>query len=442
MARDVNKLEAAKIKKLETPGRFKDGNGLTLIVRPSGSKSWIGLIYVNGKPREMGFGTYPEIGLAEAREAIKAAKALARQGIDPIAARNSTQMPLAEKGGPPIENGPAMTFGDVADAHLAAQSKLWASDKTLASWKNSLLNHCAPIRAIPVADIDVRHVLLVLKPIWDTHHEIARVTQHRIKGVIDRAIALGDRKNPENPADWETRLRFTLSPKRKLTRGHHASLPFSEAPAFIGCLRGERSGVGALALEFTILEAVRSGEAIYARWREFDFKEETWKIPLGRVKARKVFRLMRLDGHTVPLSKDAITILSQLQRKQFGSGEIDSDAYVFPGEVRGKPLSNGAMERTLDRMKVDVTMHGFRSSFRNWASRERVFVPDVHRHIPAYSWEACEASLGHVAGDAAQRAYLSERCLEERREILADWAAFLAGRPRERLAGALARLAA
>ena len=414
MAKNVNILIATKIAGLK-PGRHPDGNGLFLIVRSSGRRSWTGIVYFRGKAREMGFGSWDEVGLADAREAISAAKAMARKGIDPVAARKAMITPDDEL---VVVDQSRKTFREVAEAHIEARSKHWDSERTRVSWLNSVHNHCAPILDMPVDAIQVSDVVAILEPIWERFPEISRTTQDRMAVIFRRALAWNDGAAEHgNPADWEHVLSHILPPKRKLSRGHHRSLAYDEAPAWAAKLRDDRAGVGALALEFTVLTAVRSGESMLARWGEIDFQTASWSIPLSRVKARRVFQAMGLAAHVVPLSSAAVAILRLLKQQQFGSEAPSSAAFIFRSRGSHRAISNGAMERVLDRMGVEVTVHGFRSTFRNWASRERVFVTEAGRYVPAFTFEACEACLGHVAGDSAQRAYLSERCLAERSEI-------------------------
>jgi integrase len=257
--------------------------------------------------------------------------------------------------------------------------------------------YAAPMRRKPVDTVSTEDVLGVLKPIWTEKPETASRLRGRIEVVLDAARAAGHRTG-ENPARWKGHLAQLLSKRQKLTRGHHAALPYAEVPDFVARLH-EQTGLAALALEFTILTAARSGEALGAKWSEIDFDEKLWTVPAARMKGSR--------EHRVPLSSRALAALAQTRKLQ-------TNDYVFPGQKRGRPLSGMSMEMLLRRMKVeDVTVHGFRSSFRDWAGDKTSFPREV-----------AEAALAHAIGDETEAAYRRSDALVKRRKLMEAWAAY------------------
>jgi integrase len=336
-----------------------------------------------GRLREMGLGSAATVSLAKARDRAATAREQLTDRIDPIQARREVRE--------------VPTFGDVADEVIATRSKSLRSDKSIALWKRALVERAADIRAVPVDRIDTAAVLSVLKPMWSTTPEMAQKTRGYLEAVLDAARAKGWRTG-ENPARWRGHLDQLLAKRTKLSRGHHAAMPFDQVPAFLIDLAG-REGIGARALEFTVLTAVRSGEALGARWSEIDLKAATWTIPAGRMKGAEL--------HRVPLAPKAVAILEDMLK-------LKRSDFVFPGERAGKAISTGTMERVLDRMgRGEVTVHGFRSSFRDWAGEKT-----------EYPREVAEAALAHVAGDQTERAYRRGDAFERRRGLMQDWARF------------------
>jgi integrase len=290
-----------------------------------------------------------------------------------------------------------MTFGEAADALIESMSSSWRNEKHRAQWKMTLTVYCEPLRSKPVTEIDTEHVLKVLQPLWTAKPETASRLRGRMERVFDFARARGQGSG-ENPARWRGHLDAVLPKRAKLTRGHHKAMPFDEVPAFMVALR-ERDGIAARALEFAILTAARSSEVFGASWSEFDLETRVWTVPAARMKAGRV--------HRVPLSARAVEILQEMQQKRLSD-------LVFPGTKPGRPLSVMALEMVLRRMKVDVTVHGFRSAFRDWAG-ERT-------HFPR---EVAEAALAHLVGDAVERAYRRGDALEKRRKLMDAWSGFL-----------------
>jgi integrase len=250
---------------------------------------------------------------------------------------------------------------------------------------------------MPVDEVATEAVLDVLRPVWQRAPETASRLRGRIEAVLDFAKARGWRAG-ENPAVWRGHLALILPKRQKLTRGHHAAMAFDAVPEFIAALR-ERDAMAALALEFLILTAARSGEVLGARWAEIDLEAKVWTIPASRMKAAR--------EHRVPLSSRALAILAQLVETKTGE-------FVFFGQRHGKPLSPMSLEKTMRRLKVvGATVHGFRSAFRDWAGETTSFPREI-----------AEAALAHVAGDSTERAYRRGDALEKRRELMEAWAAF------------------
>ena len=331
-----------------------------------------------GRSQEMGLGGCGRI-------AGDGARACGRRATDACGRQNPIDAARLAKAGRP-------TFGQVADEFLAAKQSEWRNAKHRAQWKMTLQRYCAPLRARPVDEIDTAAVLEVLKPLWASIPETASRLRGRIETVLDAARARGlIGPNEANPARWRGHLDKLLPKRQKLTRGHHAAMPFADVPEFMASLR-KRDAVAALALEFTILTAARSGEALGARWDEIDFQNAIWTVPAARMKGGR--------AHRVPLSRRALVILKKLHTARTGE-------YIFPGQRPGKPLSGMAMEMILRRMKADgATVHGFRSSFRDWCGE-----------VSTFPREVAEAALAHVAGDQTERAYRRGDALEKRREL-------------------------
>ena len=375
----MGKLTARKVETAK-PGKYGDGGGLQLVVAATGAKKWVLRFLWQGKAREMGLGSFPEVTLAEAREKAIAGRRLARSGIDPIADRRK------DRGIP--------TFGELTDEIAGQLAEGFRNEKHRAQWRMTLTVYAGPLRSMPVDVITTEDILAVLKPVWSTKAETASRLRGRIERVLNAAKAKGLRSG-ENPAAWRGHLENLLPKRQKLTRGHHAAMPYADVPAFVARLR-ERDAVSALALEFAILTAARSGEVLGARWREIDFGARIWTIPPQRMKAAR--------EHRVPLSESAFAILEKL-------GEARVSEFIFPGQGAGRPLAEMVLRRMLRRDADVVTVHGFRSSFRDWAGNET--------HFPR---ELAEAALAHVVGDKAEQAYRRSDALEKRRALMEAWA--------------------
>ena len=370
------------------PGRHGDGRGLYLVVSGTGARKWVFRFTFAGRVTEMGLGN-AAVTLAQARDKAADARKLVAAGVNPIEARREAGRVAAGK----------PTFGRCADALLAAKASEWRNEKHRAQWTDDARNLCRASALAPVDEIDTEAVLGVLQPIWQVTPETASRLRGRIEAVLDAARAKGYiPRNEANPARWRGHLDKLLAKRQKLTRGHHAAMDYrGRAGGFIGKLR-ERQATAAMALEFLILTAARSGEVLGARWAEFDLEGKVWDIPAARMKAG--------CEHRVPLSRRALAILETLAAARTGE-------FVFAGQKAGKPLSGMAMEMVLRRMNVDVTVHGFRSSFRDWCGE-----------ATSFPRELAEAALAHVSGDATERAYRRGDALDKRRGLMEAWANF------------------
>lgn len=378
------------------PGKYADGDGLYLVVSQDGStvrRRWLFYFTWEGRRREMGLGSARDVSLADARQAADQARRLVREGVDPIKARNEVE-----------EEVP--TFGEFADGLVRSIESGFRNEKHRYQWRQTLTTYADPIRAKRVDAITTQDVLACLTPLWQSKQETASRLRGRIERVLDAAKAQGLRAG-ENPARWRGHLANLLPKRQKLQRGHHPALPFEQVPDFIARLR-ERKAVSALALEFTILTAARTGEVFGATWGEIDLKQRLWTVPPGRMKAGRL--------HRVPLTDRCIEILDEMETLR--TTGLPS-AYVFPGARPGRPLSNMVYKALFTRMGVDgITAHGFRSSFRDWAGECTDFPREV-----------AEQALAHVIGDETERAYRRGDALEKRRALMAAWCAF-AGRAR------------
>lgn len=390
MPRTTHRLSARTVQTLRKPGRHADGGGLYLSISPDGSRRrWVFLFRWRepgqtgpGRLREMGLGSPSTITLARARERAAEAREHLAEGRNPLSLRAQQQT--------------VPTFGAVADEVVAALETGWRNPKHREQWRQTLSTHCAPIRDVLVDQVTTDHVLGILRPLWSKVPETASRLRGRIEKVLDAAKARGYRTG-ENPARWRGHLDNLLPKRQRLTRGHHKALPYAEVPALAARLR-EQGSVSALCLEFVILTAARSGEAMGARWSEIDLERGVWTIPASRMKAGR--------EHRVPLSPRACEILTRM-------AEVRTGEYVFPGQRPGRPLSQMALMMLLRRLGLEVTAHGFRSAFRDWAA-EQTSVPR----------EVAEAALAHTLEDKVEAAYRRSDLFEKRRELMNDWAAY------------------
>jgi integrase len=393
MGRKADELSALEVSRLTKPGiHFVGGvDGLALQVSASGARSWILRKMIAGKRRDMGLGGFPDVPLAGAREKARAIREQVDMGIDPIEDRRAKRAALA------AERAKAMTFTQCVAAYLDAHSDGWKNAKHRQQWVNTLSTYANPIIGeLNVAAVDTGLVLKVLEPIWKTKTETASRLRGRIENVLSWATVRGYRQG-ENPARWKGHLDTLLASRSKIQKvEHHAALPYAEMGGFMVDL-AKMEGMGARALEFAILCASRSGEVRGATWGEIDLKGSVWTIPAERMKAKK--------EHRVPLSGKVLAILEALPKV------ADTDL-VFPG-TKG-PLSDMSLTAVLRRMeRSDLTAHGFRSTFRDWAAEQT-----------AYPSEVVEMALAHAIGNKVEAAYRRGDLFEKRARLMADWAKY------------------
>jgi integrase len=392
MAKTIEKLSDLRVRYLKKRGFYSDGGNLYCRVVSDTSRSWMFRYALHGKSRDMGLGGYPEISLADAREHARECRALLRRGVDPIEHRR------AQRGAQRVTEAKTKTFDDCVRGYVADHEAAWGNAKHRAQWATTLATYASPVFGkLPVAAVDDGIVLRALKAIWYDKPETASRVRGRIESVLDWARVHGYR-NGENPARWKGHLDHLLPARAKLRRvEHHAALPYAEIGAFMAALR-KHNDVAAQALEFTILTATRTGEAIGSRWDEVDFNAKTWTIPAERMKGSK--------EHRVPLSAAALSLLKRLH-------EGRTSEFVFPGKP-GRPLSERAMLRLLERMsRTDATVHGFRSTFRDWAGE----VTSFPNHV-------VEMALAHAVSSAVEAAYRRGDLFEKRRRLMDAWAGY------------------
>jgi integrase len=391
MGRTVDKLSALAVARAKEPGYYGDGAGLYLQVSKSGTKSWIFRFTIGGKQREMGLGPLHTISLAQAREKARDCRALLLEGKDPLEARNAAKL------GEALDRARAMTFEQCAAAYIAAHRGSWKSVKHAAQWESTLATYAAPvIGSMPVAAVDTALVVKVLEPIWTAKTETATRLRGRIESILDWATVSKFRIG-ENPARWRGHLDNLLANPTKVSRvSHHAALPWADVAAFMVDLRG-REGIAARAVEFGILTAARSGEVRGATWAEVDLDAALWTVPAERMKGGR--------EHRVPLSTRAVELLTAAPR----TGD-----YIFPGSRAQSPLSDMSLTAVLRRMgRAEITMHGFRSTFRDWCAES------AGNSFPR---EVCEHALAHSLPDKVEAAYRRGDLIEKRKVLMQVWA--------------------
>lgn len=392
MARALNKLTTRKVSSLKEPGRHSDGGGLYLRITPNGGRSWQFMTAVGGKRVEIGLGAESAIGLGAVRKlAVKMREAVAL-GQDP---RKVLEAPAAAKRVP--------TFKEFADDYISSVEAGWKNTTHRKQWRNSLDQHAKAISDAKVDEVTTDDVLRILHPIWLSVPETASRVRARIERILDAAKARGHlRRDYANPARLKGHLDHLLPRQRGMTRGHHKALPYKDAAKFMEELR-QRKAPAARCLEFTILTAARSGEALGTTWQEIDFDQRLWRVPEARMKAGV--------EHVVPLSDAAVAILETLKPV-----EPNSAGKVFA--VDGAARSNMAMAMLLRRMGYAITTHGFRSTFRDWAG-----------DCTNYPREIVEAALAHTLQNKAEKAYRRGTAVERRRMLMGEWAKYLDAKP-------------
>ena len=394
MARKAKELGALEVGRLVSPGLHAVGGvaGLALQVTDKGARSWILRVLIGGKRRDMGLGGYPDVTLAGAKEAARAARLKIKEGIDPIEDAKAKRSALY------AARAAAMTFSEAAKAYIAVKESEWSNAKHGDQWRNTLATYAEPVIGnIFVRDIDQSHVLRVLEPIWLDKTETAKRVQGRIENILDWATASKFRQG-DNPARWRGHLDMLLAKPGKIKNiEHHPALPMDDLGAFMVELR-KQEGMGARALEFAILTAARSGEVRGATWSEIDLQDATWTIPASRMKMKR--------EHRAALNAEAVTLLESLPR----TGDL-----IFPN-TKGDMLSDMTLTAVLRRMnRSDITAHGFRSTFRDWCSERTNYPRDV-----------AEMALAHAIGDKVEAAYRRGDLFEKRRRMMREWGKFSA----------------
>ncbi|MFM0649003.1 integrase arm-type DNA-binding domain-containing protein [Paraburkholderia bryophila] len=388
-------LQCRSAKARATAYRLSDGGGLAMLIKPNGLKYWqFRYTKPDGREGLIQLGPYPRLSLELARAARNEHRAAVSRGDDPATLRKQ------DKAQRKVESARAMTFRQCAEKYIETRAAEWTNPKHAQQWTNTLTTYAYPvIGALRPADIDTDLVLRVLQPIWLTKNETATRVRGRIESVLDSAKVRGLRVG-ENPARWGGHLDHLLAAPSKVKKEeHHAALPYDEIGPFFKLLRAN-DVTSARLLEFTILTATRTGDSLHAVWPEFDLAVPLWTVPAARTKAKR--------EHRVPLSSAVVTLLKALPT--FGG-----DGFVFEGAKEGKPLSNMAMLNLLERMKRDdLTTHGFRSTFRDWAA-ERTAFPN----------EVAEMALAHAIRDKTESAYRRGDLFDKRRELMQAWADYI-----------------
>jgi integrase len=394
MTRQIGKLNHLAVSRASKRGYLSDGGGLYLQISASGAKSWVFRYRDAGRLRELGLGAAHTFTLAEARKRAIEQRKLRADGVDPIEHRH-TQRSKAK-----LDAARAMTFRKCAEAYIDAHGKGWKNEKHAAQWPATLSTYAYPVFGdLPVQSIDVALVTKALELIWRDKTETASRLRGRIEAVLDWAKARGYRHG-DNPARWRGHLDKLLPARAKIQRvEHHAALPYEEIGPFMAQLR-EREGMSALALQFLILTTARTSEVVNATWGEIDLDVAVWTIPADRMKAGR--------EHRVPLSRLAVALLRELDKHRIGD-------FIFPSAKPSRPLSNN-MLKLLKRMgHADLTVHGFRSTFRDWAAERTNFPREVAEH-----------ALAHSLPDKVEAAYRRSDLFDKRRQMMDAWSLFCA----------------
>lgn len=393
-------LSASFVRTTKRIGKWPDGGNLYFQVsesqRKDGSraitKSWLFRYSRFGKDTWLGLGPFPDVSLAEARELATKERRKKRNGIDPLTDKQARQRAVR------IAHDNMITFADCATKYVDAQAPGWSNPKHIAQWRSTLKKIAGPVFGhLPVDQIDTPLVVRCLEPIWTNKTETANRLRGRIEAVLDWATVRGYRKG-DNPARWRGHLDKLLpKPSKVMKVIHHPALFYADIGAFMNKLQSD-SGVASRALEFTIFTAARTNEVIKAEWSEIDLNAKTWTVPDERMKAKR--------EHRVPLSDAAIAALK--------AAHGINDTYIFPGHKRGSHLSNGAMLQVLKRLKhPEITVHGFRSTFRDWCAESTNFPSDV-----------AEMALAHTLRDKTEAAYRRGDLFDKRQRLMGEWSKY------------------
>jgi integrase len=395
-------LTAKRVERTTKPGRYRDGivPGLLLQISESGAKSWVLRYELHGKERMMGIGPVKAFNLKEARDRARSARQLLADGIDPLAEKH------AAKAAAKLAAARKLSFKEAAQKYFDHYESKWTSPSHREAFLSTLNAHAFGVLGdMDVATIDTPDIHRVLDPIWKTKSITADRVRNRIEAVIDWAVVRGHRPPGTNPARWVGHLEHSLAAPRALAPiKHHPAMPYAELPSFMAELRKEQ-GSAARALEFLIMTSARSGEVRGARWTEINFADATWTVPANRMKGRR--------EHRVPLTKPAIDLLNALPREH-------DNPFLFIGHRPGEGLARIAMAWLLGgRMGVkDASIHGMRSTFRDWAGEKTSVSPDI-----------CEAALAHTRGDKTVQAYARGDLFNKRRKLMEMWATYCQSAP-------------
>jgi integrase len=384
-------LTTKQVARLREAGRYHDARGLYLQISESGARSWLLRFERDGRERMMGLGSAHDFSLEQARERASAARRLLADNVDPIEHRKADRLKRR------LDDAKAVSFKECAERYIRSHGAGWRNAKHASQWTSTLATYVYPVMGtFPVSTIDTAIVLKVLEPIWTAKPETAARVRGRVEAVLNWATAREHRQG-DNPARWRGHLEKLLPLRAKVRKvEHHAALPYTNLPGFLVELR-KREGIGARALEFAILTAARTGEVVGARWDEIDLVTRVWTIPAERMKAGR--------EHRVPLSERAIQILKALPTES---------EFVFVGSHTHASISNAALLNLLQGMgRTDITVHGFRSTFRNWAAEQTSFPREV-----------AELALAHAIGDAVERAYQRTTLFDKRRKLMDAWSTY------------------
>jgi integrase len=392
--RTLHKLTDRQAKAFKEPGRYADGGNLYLVVTKALTRQWIFRYRWHGKEKELGLGSAAagRVTLQQAREKAQKARENIAAGNDPQAVKNEAKQATELR----------RTWGRVVDEFLKVMEKGWKNKKHTKQWRYSLKVLAAPLIPKHVHTIDVPEVLSVLRPVWERVPETGRRLRGRIESVLSYATSHNYRKG-ENPARWKDNLKGLLPKHKRGSRGHHAALPYDQIQTFMAELRkrqADNDTPAAYALELAILTVLRTSEVLQAKYPEFDFSKNLWTVPAERMKMG--------EEHRVPLSPRAVHIVKKLMETRWGD-------YLFPGNQINKHLSNMSMLMLLRRMGYEtITVHGFRSTFRDWAGE-----------TTSFPFEVCERALAHKTEDETQRAYARGDLLAKRAKLMNAWANFI-----------------
>lgn len=396
-----NELGALAVSMLKSRGIHFVGGvaGLAINVLKSGSRSWILRYQVGGRRRDKGLGGYPDVTLADAKVAARAARALIAQGIDPVEHGRAARSKLI------ADQASAISFCQAATKYIETHEEGWRNPKHAQQWRNTIETYANPkLGKMLVRDVELPNILAVLEPIWKTKTETASRLRGRIESVLDWSTARGYRAGA-NPARWKGLLDTLLPAPGKIAKtSHHRALPYAKLSKFMKAL-AQQDGMGARALEFTILTACRSGEVRGANWDEFDLEAGVWTVPATRMKAGK--------EHRVPLSDAALYIVNVQKANAFCDYVFPSSQRARSSESDGAPLSDMTLSAVLRRMKIAAVPHGFRSTFRDWCAEQTDYPRDV-----------AEMALAHAIGNKVEAAYRRGDLFEKRKQMMQDWAYF------------------